>query len=299
MKPLFRWTVGPCIPQGLNILEESVRNAVSIYENEFDWLILYNNLNDEQLARLKLISSCYGVEIQEQKSSDSPFGEPKSIAENEGKFPIRGDGCTGSIWKLCPPRMRISSHEIIADNDLIITSRIEAIDEFLLSTDKALVLSDRFQYYGRYTNSVIAELPKSNASTYLNSGLIGLPPGYDFGKDLSKNIEQNLTQSDEQGLVVLTLLKVFKENLLVIYDIVQILAGDNIGEGYWVQNKEIESEVFKLYKGCGYHFCQANKIANHIGWELYRDRMNENDQLLKIAVLVIVAVLVFLIGIVK
>lgn len=29
------------------------------------------------------------------------------------------------------------------------------------------------------------------------------------------------------------------------------MAGDNIGEGYWVQNKEIESEVFKLHKGCG------------------------------------------------
>jgi len=53
-KPLFRWTCGSCLQQGLDILAESInRTTKSLGIHNFDWVICYNNLYRDDLAFLQ------------------------------------------------------------------------------------------------------------------------------------------------------------------------------------------------------------------------------------------------------
>ena len=105
------------------------------------------------------------------------------------------------MWKVCPARMRMDSHEIIMDNDIVLLKKFPQIDEWLSQTSKTLILEEPIRFYGKYDSLLPADGP------FLNSGFMGMPPGYDFGAEISKSWKQygsyeNLSQADEQGLLV-------------------------------------------------------------------------------------------------
>ena len=55
-RPLWRWTIGNTIKQGLEILEESVFRALKLYgDYDIDWAICYNGLNDQSVENLQSI----------------------------------------------------------------------------------------------------------------------------------------------------------------------------------------------------------------------------------------------------
>lgn len=266
-KPLIRWTVGPCISQGIDILETSVRSMVSLYGDKFDYVICYNNLNKDYLSKLNSLAEEIHVNLLEQ---DCNFlYHTNSIQDKDGSFPINGDKCIGSTWKFSPDRLRFSSHEIFIDNDLVIQSKLNEIDDFLSSDDKAFVLCDRYKYYGNYESDLLKTAPK-----YFNTGLVGLPPNYNICnlfREICKDAE--ITQADEQGIVASMLYRDFGHNLLIISDIGQILAGSSeCSYSYSGTNIDVEAVLFESikHKVKGFHFCQANKIDKHIGWELYK-----------------------------
>ena len=73
-KPLFRWTCGSCLQQGLDILAESInRTTKALGIDNFDWAICYNNLFREDLA---FIQKAIG---------DKPI---QLIAQNWATFPV-------------------------------------------------------------------------------------------------------------------------------------------------------------------------------------------------------------------
>ena len=50
-KPLFRFTVGPCLQQGLDILAESInRTTKALGFDNWDWAVCHNGLNGEQVS---------------------------------------------------------------------------------------------------------------------------------------------------------------------------------------------------------------------------------------------------------
>lgn len=175
-KPLLRWTIGPVNPLGFEILGHSVRRFQS-FQNDFDLLICHNQLDASQLEILKRLD----IQLYCQDEYVS-----KLI------FPPEGCG-----WKLYPPRLRPDAHEVIMDNDLVLFDDI-CLKKFV-GEDCLLITEANGRRLGNFDSSV-------PAGVKINSGLIGLPPGFDFEKEILEMQAASGRQRfegffDEQGLV--------------------------------------------------------------------------------------------------
>jgi hypothetical protein len=148
----------------------------------------------------------------------------------------------------------METHEIIMDNDIVILKKIPQIEEFL-NSDKVLILEEPIKFYGRFTDQFPSEAP------FLNSGFMGLPPGYDFGGEIRKTWEKygklgTISQADEQGLLMLTL----NQNPSIRIkptDIIEILSRD-----FGTKITGQESAI---------HFTQGNRVLKHRAWIEYND----------------------------
>lgn len=168
-KPLVRWTIGPARSVFDDaILRRSVNSLVSLYGELLDYVVCVNGREKEEFADL-------GVRIVLQSGVEGA-PNPKGVA-----------------WKLYPPRMRPSSHEIFIDHDLVLVRRVAGIDIFLESDDSFLHAQSPpgVRNYGRF-DGVIPE------GFRLNSGLFGLPPNFQF--DMG-SVGEWSEYFDEQGFV--------------------------------------------------------------------------------------------------
>lgn len=255
-KPLWRWTVGSCLKQGLEVLAESIKKTTStIGIDKFDWLICHNGLSIESVDFLKNAIGDRPITLFEQHWSMCPVEDVCQTPHRpDGSLEWNGNKCGGTMWKVCPPRMRIESHEIVMDNDIVILKGLSAVDDFLKSSSHALVLEEPIRFYGRYDHMFGAGGP------YLNSGLMGFPPGYDFAAAIQRVWEANgklqkLSQADEQGLLTYTLsrlpscrIKPTQMKELLARDFKERIVGD-------------EEAI---------HFTQANRIPTHRAWQDYK-----------------------------
>jgi hypothetical protein len=179
MRPLFRITVGPVHETGLKILKKNVRLLKKIYP-EADVVVCFNNINSDRLnVDVETIN-------QEEYINSLPY------------FP------KAETWKLYPPRLRQSNHEIVLDNDILLFRRVPEIDEFLRS-DRPLLLEGRVRVYGKYEN--LTPQPFK-----INSGIFGLPPHFDFQQEIKHFIKNDEEKQwthwcDDQGVVAGILLK--------------------------------------------------------------------------------------------
>jgi len=264
LKPLFRFTVGNCLQQGLDVLAESIRittNTLGI-EN-WDWAICYNGLSKSDVDFIQNVIGNRPIDLIDQKWSDCPIEDNiQSPRRKDGSYEWNGIRCGGTLWKVCPARMRLDAHEIIMDNDIILLRKFHQIDEWLQS-NKALILEEPIRFYGRYNH-----LFPRNDSVFLNSGFMGLPPKYDFGAEIRKVWQENgelknLSQADEQALLTYTLS--LQQSIRIQKDqMVEVLASD------W--KTEITGEEQ------GLHFTQSNRIPNHRSWKKYlKLRTTQNE----------------------
>jgi len=172
MKPLMRWTLGDSVSQeGIDCLQQSISSIKKLYNDKFDFVICHSgdNVNDLQLGNVSF--------FDQRKATNSLTIKPFKTS-----------------WKLYPPRLRINSHEIFIDNDVVLYERHPIIDNFL-SNDFIFCTEAAYRRYGIYDSLV-----KSNDN--LNTGFFGLPPHFDFAAKLNKRIIGNWqTWFDEQGLV--------------------------------------------------------------------------------------------------
>jgi hypothetical protein len=188
-KTLARWTITRVSQDGFDCLAHSIDLVRKIYSNEWDCVICHNELNDSQLQFLERV------------------GVPMIAQENfSNSLPISP---SGNGWKLYPPRLRKTAYEIFVDNDLVISKRHHIIAE-AIKTNKPIMCEALERAFGRYDGMV--PLGKK-----LNSGLIGLPPMFDFQAKLTKLISFRWIDHidtkwndvrghfDEQGLVAAAL----------------------------------------------------------------------------------------------
>jgi hypothetical protein len=262
VKPLFRWTVGNCLQQGLDILAESVKRTMrALGAEEWDWAICYNGINREQLEFLQKMIGDRPVKLIAQSWATCPVDDDvQTPRRRDGSFEWNGTRCGGTMWKVCPARMRMESHEVVMDNDIVLLSKFSQFEEFLNSNDKVLLLEEPIRFYGRY------DCLFGGSESFLNSGLMGFPPGYDFGVEIAKNWKKygsyrQLTQADEQGLLTYTLnqqssVKISKEQML------ELLHRDF---GAALTGREE-----------GIHFTQSNRIPNHHAWKKYQEILSRS-----------------------
>ena len=174
MKPIIRWTIGPVSEDGFKCLNFSVFQFRKLYKDYFRYVICHNGLSDGQKKLLP------DVELVDQSMFIS-------------SLPVFH---CGPAWKLYPPRLSIESHEIIIDNDVVIYKKPEAIAEFLKEKDM-FVVTEAFKrsYSGIYQK----DIPEN---FNINSGLVCLPPNFDYRKELLKNeFKKWENHFDEQTLV--------------------------------------------------------------------------------------------------
>ncbi len=262
-KPLFRFTVGSCIQQGLDILAESIcRTLPALGQDRFDWMICYNGLSSENLAFLEEKIGDLPITLYEQQWHDCPIDDyAQSPRRPDGSYEWNGNHCGGTLWKVCPPRMRMESHEIVMDNDIVLLRAFPQIEQFLADV-KVLILEEPIRFYGRYNECFMAGGP------YLNSGFMGFPPGYDFGAAIRKNWEEygrhtGLSQADEQGLLMYTL-SLEKSHRIKPTQMKEVLARD------------FKARVDGTEEGI--HFTQSNKILSHRAWRDY-NRLKEEGKI--------------------
>jgi len=223
-KPLLRWTIGPVSEIGFEILSHSIELFKS-FRNNFDLLVCHNQLDKKRLAKLK--------------EMDVPL-----FCQDDYKYNLffKPEGCG---WKLYPPRLRLDAHEIIIDNDLILFN-----DEFLkkfINEDCLLITESNGRRLGNF-DSFVPDGVK------INSGLIGLPPGFDFEKEIQEMQIISGRQRfegffDEQGLVAAVVSK-YRYTLINLDEI-------------WVC-----ADQFKLAP-VGIHFVRANQGYTD-PWNEYR-----------------------------
>lgn len=256
-KPLFRFTVGNCLQQGLDILAESIKRTTdALGIDNWDWMICYNGLNREEYQFLKTAIGDKPIELVSQSWATCPVDDNcQTPRRKDGSFEYNGNKCGGTMWKVCPPRMRIDVHEIVMDNDIVLLRKFPQIEEWLRTTDKALILEEPIRFYGRY------DCLFGTPAKYMNSGFMGFCPGYDFGAAIYQNWAKygkytNLTQADEQGLLVYTLsqtpsIRIREEQM------VEVLHRDFTTP---ITGREY-----------GIHFTQSNRAPNHEPWRRYKD----------------------------
>lgn len=236
-KPLCRWTVGPTHSRGIDILCQSVLNFRRLYP-EFDLTICCNQLEKDKIDYINKNLKQIDVYLYRQTGLEI------------GITPIIGDAWNGPCWKLYPPRLRIDSHELVLDNDVILFERLPEIDIFLQNSNKFLVLAAKYRNYGQFDHLV--------GDLKINSGLYGLPPKYDLESKISQmSIDKWLIRGDDQGILAANL----QYEDLIVVDMQSLLPLDDKHEN--------------LINGIkGAHFIHANTADEHIAWRLYENYCN-------------------------
>jgi hypothetical protein len=262
-KPLLRWIIGGTIEQGINILKESIIRTCKVFGDRFDYMICYNNMSASDLQFIKRISPF--VTIYHQDWIDCPIADHMTSPRlADGTVRTDAHICGGSLWKLCPPRMRIDSYEIIMDNDIVFFESINQIEEFLVSS-RPMLLRENIRWLGIYDNLFAP-------NEIFNSGFVGLPPGFDYQSKLRKAWKDNgslckLTYADEQGLITYVLKQ---ENPIIINpeDIIELhqlgLAADFNGSLCYSKYNFTE-------KNKAAHFVQGNRNFPHHSWCKYKN----------------------------
>jgi hypothetical protein len=232
---VWRYTVGPVSDRGLDILHESVRRLKKLYP-DFRIVVCYNQISPDRLSRLdvELIPSDRSALSREPRPGYSEH------------------------WKFYPARIAPNDYEIVCDNDILLHRPLPKI-EYAVSRNFFIGYEALGRNYGNFDHVA----PK--CSIRINSGLYGLPPRYDFGKELNSVIDKGAKPGwahrfDDQGMLAMVLLN-NKSLMCVSQSDLPIIEPD---EDLSVQNNNVMC--------CGYHFVFANREEEHHGWNSFLQR---------------------------
>lgn len=254
-RPLLRWTVGSVSDAGYEVLKASIRiTRDTLSKFKFDYAICCNNQSPARLEWLKTL----GVDVIEQNWSMLPI--------EHGMVPHKDREVVNAIWKVCPARVRPESHEIILDNDVILTRIPSQLQEFMDCNNAVLMLEDPLRWFGHYDHRLAPGLA-------INTGIIGLPPYYEFGREINEHwvgngCKPNNTLADEQGLLALTIMESDHNKLTIAKTDVIELHPNGI---WYCWDDAFKNLLYKFTgKESGFHFVEINRKPNHTPWEHFK-----------------------------
>jgi hypothetical protein len=188
----LRWTIGDVSERGFEALRLSVWGAWHVFGPEAGYTI---GLNTVPLAEAK------------RRTGTLPQGVEWRVAE--GRLPdfLRphlDDGMAeGVAWKFDPLRIYPERFEIALDNDCILWRMPSAMARWLdaAPSDVCLLAEDVRPAFGAFAE-LCGPAPR-------NTGIRGLPPGFDLGDALRRALARNpirlASELDEQGMQVAAL----------------------------------------------------------------------------------------------
>ena len=188
-KPIgVRWTIGDVSQEGFEALRLSVWGARRVFGGEADYVICVNSVP---------------LEDAQQNAGDIPR-EVGWLAVTEADAPafvrehVDQEMAEGVAWKFAPLRLFPDRHELALDNDCILWELPASMGEWLAGRQSCIIAEDVNACFGQYAG-VCGPEPR-------NSGIRGLPPGFDLARALDAMFRKFpvklQSELDEQGLQV-------------------------------------------------------------------------------------------------
>lgn len=181
----IRWTIGDVAPRGFVALHASVWGAWRLFGPAARYRVYVNTI---PLARARAMTGVVPARIEWHEAPRDP---PPWLAAALGP-----DMAEGVAWKLLPTRAFPGDHELALDNDVVLWDVPAAVRDWLDGRASFVLAEDVRPSFGRF-----AELCGSRP---LNSGVRGLPPGFELDTALRELLARHpgplVSELDEQGL---------------------------------------------------------------------------------------------------
>lgn len=186
-----RWTIGDVSKRGFAALRFSIWGAWKMFGPEADYTVCVNSIPLEKARSLT------GDLPGRITWYDSTNKIPEFIKSYMGENMAEGVG-----WKFAPLSIYPDKYSLSLDNDCIMWEAPDAIKKWLDSDEPNCVIAEDVRpCFGQFTELCGIE-PR-------NSGIRGLPPGFDLEMSLRRVLEKNpvklTSELDEQGLQVAAL----------------------------------------------------------------------------------------------
>lgn len=189
-KLTVRWTIGDVHRRGFQALRLSLLGAGQIFGNSAAYTVCVNSIAaDEAASRVGPLPQ--RVDWCAVSRDDLPGFIGRQLGEGMAE---------GVAWKFAPVRLDQTTHELALDNDCILWALPDALRQWLTSDRSVVMAEDVHCAFGQFGGEF--EEPR-------NSGIIGLPPGFDYASALEQTLNRRpvllSSELDEQGLQVATL----------------------------------------------------------------------------------------------
>ncbi|HET6569728.1 MAG TPA: hypothetical protein VFG50_17305 [Rhodothermales bacterium] len=233
-----RWTIGDVNANGFESLRLSLWGARRVFGPRATYLVCVNTIPVEA-ARERAGQVPPGVTWRANDAEMPAFMRPH----------LNGEMSEGTAWKFSPLRVFPDRYELALDNDCILWAMPQGVRRWLEAEhpEQCLIAADVWRCLGQFEDLCGPE-PR-------NSGIRGLPPGFDYGAALQDVLKEKpvvmVSELDEQGL--------------------QVAALYRRGEPYVVTAEEVTiCSPFPPHLPhlgtCGAHFVGLN--AKQLPWEL-------------------------------
>jgi hypothetical protein len=201
----LRWTIGDVSARGFAALRLSIIGARRAFGPETRLAVCVNT-----------------VDVATARARTSPVPEEVLWQRSDGQIPgflrdhLDRGLAEGVAWKFAPMRLFPDDWEIALDNDCILWAMPEAVRAWLAGGDRTCLLAeDVAPAFGQFA-PVCGPAPR-------NSGIRGLPPGFDLEAALAEMLRahpvQLVSELDEQGLQVAALSRHYAPAVVPVSDV--------------------------------------------------------------------------------
>jgi hypothetical protein len=233
----IRWTVGDVSDNGFEALRLSILGAQRLFERYARYAVCVNTRKVPEVRKL------IGPMPQRVHWIDATGSIPTWLQPH-----LDHGLAEGVAWKFAPLQLFRDEHELSIDNDCILWRIPDAVRAWLNDSEASVLLAEDVRAcFGQFAPLCGSE-PR-------NSGIRGLPPGFDLERALLDvlAIQPTLLRSelDEQGLQVAALQRSGKLHVVSLDDVAIA--------------SPFPPHLRRLGR-CGAHFCGLN--GKHYDWSI-------------------------------